>query len=75
LVPGIVGEEEIGMVASALEGAKRLVLQRFIPENSLDNGLRRAVPYPDQYVSRLLDIARGHVETCFYRGKLGVGLS
>jgi pyruvate formate lyase activating enzyme len=75
LVPGIVGEEEMRLIGEAVEGAKSLVLQRFVPENSLDKRFRRAVPYSDSFVTRLLEIARGHVQHCFYRGKIGVGLS
>ncbi len=75
LVPGLVGEEEIRLIGEAVEGAKRLVLQRFVPENSLDNRFRRAVPFQDSFVTHLLEIAGSHVETCFYRGKIGVGLS
>jgi pyruvate formate lyase activating enzyme len=75
LVPGIIGEEEIGLIADAVKGAKRLVLQRFVPENSLDNRFRRAVPFRDGFVARLLEIAGSRVEHCFYRGKIGVGLS
>jgi pyruvate formate lyase activating enzyme len=75
LVPGIVGEEEMRLIGEALHGARRLVLQRFVPENSLDKRFRRAVPYSDSLVARLLEIAGGHVDNCFYRGKLGVGLS
>ena len=75
LVPGLVGEEEIRLIAEAVEGAHRLVLQRFVPENSLDNRFRGAVPFQDSFVTHLLEIAGSHVETCFYRGKIGVGLS
>jgi pyruvate formate lyase activating enzyme len=75
LVPGLVGEEEMRLIAEAVEGAKRLILQRFVPENSLDKRFRHAVPYHDSFVNRLLEIAGNHVETCFYRGKIGVGLS
>lgn len=75
LVPGLVGEDEIRLIAEAVEGAKRLILQRFVPENSLDNRFRRAVPFQDSFVTHLLKIAGSHVETCFYRGKIGVGLS
>ena len=75
LVPGIVGEEEVRLIGEALKGARRLALQRFVPENSLDKRFRRAVPYSDDFVTRLLEIAGGYVDDCFYRGKLGVALS
>jgi pyruvate formate lyase activating enzyme len=75
LVPGLVGADEIAAIAEAIEGATKYILQRFVPENSLDNSMRRAVPYDDSFVGKLLDIAGGHVKSCFYRGKFGVGLS
>jgi pyruvate formate lyase activating enzyme len=75
LVPGLVGEEEVDLIARVIKGARRYVLQRFVPENSLDTRLRRAVPYDDAFVSRLVQKAGEHVRSCIYRGKLGVGLS
>ncbi|MFH1312981.1 MAG: anaerobic ribonucleoside-triphosphate reductase activating protein [Candidatus Eisenbacteria bacterium] len=75
LVPGLVGEEEVELIAETIQGAASYVLQRFVPENSLDNLLRRALPYDESFVSHLLDRAGKHVGRCTYRGKLGVGLS
>jgi pyruvate formate lyase activating enzyme len=75
LVPGLVGEEEVELIARAIKGARRYVLQRFVPENSLDSKLRRVVPFDDSFVSRMVRKAGQHVDSCFYRGKLGVGLS
>jgi pyruvate formate lyase activating enzyme len=75
LAPGLVGADEIAAIAQVIRGAEKYVLQRFVPENSLDNSMRRAVPYDDSFVADLLEIAGGHVKSCFYRGKLGVGLS
>jgi pyruvate formate lyase activating enzyme len=75
LVPGLVGEDEVACIAEAIQGAVKYVLQRFVPENSLDVGLRRATPYDEGFVSRLLERAGKHVGSCQYRGKLGVGLS
>jgi pyruvate formate lyase activating enzyme len=75
LVPGLVGEEEVELIAQSIRGAERYALQRFVPENSLDNSLRRAVPYGDGFVSRLVETAGKYVRSCFYRGKVGVSLS
>jgi len=75
LVPGFVGEEEVALIAEAVRGADRYALQRFIPDNSLDTVLRRAIPYDDSFVSHLLEIAGKSVDNCIYRGKVGVGLS
>jgi pyruvate formate lyase activating enzyme len=75
LVPGLVGETEVDLMARAIEGARCYVLQRFVPENSLDKSLHGVVPYDDSFVARLLETAGKHVESCFYRGKIGVGLA
>ena len=75
LVPGFVGEEEVALIAEAVQGADRYALQRFVPDNSLDKALRRAIAYDDSFVSHLLEIAGKSVDNCIYRGRIGVGLS
>ena len=75
LVPGIAGADEIEAIALSIGGADKYVLQRFVPDNSLDKSLRRAVPYDDSLVTHLLEIAGRQVKSCIYRGKIGVGLS
>jgi pyruvate formate lyase activating enzyme len=75
LVPGFVGEEEVALMAEAIQGANRYALQRFVPDNSLDKALRQAVPCDDSFVSHLLEIAGKTVDNCIYRGKMSVGLS
>jgi pyruvate formate lyase activating enzyme len=75
LVPGFVGEEEVALMAEAVRGAHRYALQRFVPDNSLDKALRRAIAYDDTFVSHLLQVAGKSVENCIYRGRVGVGLS
>ena len=75
LVPGIVGEEEIESIARSIEGARKYVLQRFVPDNSLDRALRQALPYQDDFVAHLVERASSYVGDCFYRGKTGTGLS
>ncbi len=75
LVPGIIDELAIERIARAIKGAKRYVLQRFVPENSLDNSYRQAIPFNEIFVTRLLDIAGRHISEVAYRGKIGVGLS
>ena len=62
-------------MAEAIRGAAKYVLQRFVPDNSLDVSLRQTTPYDEDFVSYLLTLAKRHVASCQYRGKLGVGLS
>jgi pyruvate formate lyase activating enzyme len=71
LVPGLVGEAEVEEVARAVRGAARLALQQFVPDKCLDTGLRRAVPYTDAAIEKMVERARAHVERSFFRGKPG----
>ena len=75
VVPGLVGEDEVDSISQTIKGAKRYILQRFVPENSLDNAVRRAIPYDENFISRLVNLAGKNVQSCFYRGRIGVGLS
>jgi pyruvate formate lyase activating enzyme len=75
LVPGIVGGEEVESIARSIEGASKYVLQRFVPDNSLDMPLRQALPYRDTFIAQLVERASVYVARCFYRGRTGAGLS
>ncbi|MGQ9604419.1 MAG: anaerobic ribonucleoside-triphosphate reductase activating protein [bacterium] len=75
LVPGIVDGDAIESISSSIRRARKYVLQRFVPDNSLDTTYRERLPFSDGFVYELLDIARRHVEDVSYRGKSGVGLS
>jgi hypothetical protein len=56
-------------------GAQKYVLQRFVPDNSLDRPLRQALPYQDTFIAQLVERASVYVARCFYRGRTGAGLS
>jgi pyruvate formate lyase activating enzyme len=75
LAPGIVGKAEIESIGESIHGARRYILQRFVPDNSLDTAMRQALPYHDDFIAQLVEIASSYVDVCFYRGKIGVGLS
>lgn len=75
LVPGIVDGDAIESISSSIRRARKYVLQRFVPDNSLDTSYRERLPFSDDFVHQLLDIARRHVEDVSYRGKSSVGLS
>lgn len=75
LVPGIVGEDEIESIAISIEGARKYVLQRFVPDNSLDKSMRQALPYRDTFIAQLVERASNYVGECFYRGRIGAELS
>jgi pyruvate formate lyase activating enzyme len=75
LVPGIAGEDEVESIARSIEGARKYVLQRFVPDNSLDKSMRRALPYQDTFIAQLVERASNYVGECFYRGRIGAELS
>jgi pyruvate formate lyase activating enzyme len=75
LVPGIVGGDEVEEIAKSIEGARKYVLQRFVPDNSLDRPLRQALPYRDDFIAQLVERAGTYVHKCFYRGRTGTALS
>lgn len=72
LVPGIVDGDAIESISSSIRRARKYVLQRFVPDNSLDTSYRELLPFSDNFVYQLLDIARRHVEDVSYRGKSSV---
>ena len=75
LVPGIVGEDEVECIARSIKGAGKYVLQRFVPDNSLDNSMRQALPYQDTFIAQLVERASNYVGECSYRGRIGEELS
>jgi len=75
LVPGLTGEEEIEAIAGAIQGARKYVLQRFVPDNSLDNALRQTLPFREPFIAQLVERAGNYVGACFYRGRIGAELS
>ena len=75
LVPGLVGEAEVEGIAREIEGATRYALQQFVPQNSLAGSLRKAVPYSDELILHLVQLARPHVKFCFFRGRAPAPLS
>jgi hypothetical protein len=46
-----------------------------VPQKSLAGDLRKAVPYSDDFILNLVELARPHVKSCFFRGKAQAPLS
>lgn len=63
VVPKIITDEDISGIASAITGAKKFVLQRFLPENTLDPSLLCVETQTDAEMERLSNIAKDKVET------------
>ncbi|MDI7252515.1 MAG: anaerobic ribonucleoside-triphosphate reductase activating protein [Actinomycetota bacterium] len=52
VVPGWVGYAELEELARMVQGARRLVLQQFRPEHTLDPAYQAVEPYPDELLLR-----------------------
>jgi pyruvate formate lyase activating enzyme len=63
VVPKVITEKDIEDIASAIAGAKKFVLQRFLPENTLDPTLLSVEAQSDEEMERLAAITKGKVET------------
>jgi len=69
LVPTIVGLSEIVEIAKTIKGAKRFVLQKFVPENAYSAEFRRLKSFPSSMVDKMLEGIAPYVRECKYRGK------
>lgn len=67
-VPGYVEESDIRALGELLHGARRWVLQQFVPEHSLDLSLRTTAPHPTGLLEKFADLARACVEEVRLRG-------
>ena len=67
--PAVVTLEDLPVMARSVAGARRFVLQQFVPETALDPKLRGVEPYPK---AKLVETARQMedvVGSCFLRGE------
>lgn len=67
--PRFVGEAEIHAIGSRLAGARRWVLQRFVPTHALDPELREVEPYGPAEMEALAEIGRAYLARCVIRGQ------
>jgi pyruvate formate lyase activating enzyme len=73
VVPEFFDQDEIELIAEAISGARRYILQQFKPGSCLDPAYNRLEPYSDDYLRRLRDRAASRVEACLIRGEMKVG--
>jgi len=68
VVPTILDEADIEEMAKEIAGAKKYVLQQFVPDHTLDERLRIIAPYPKEKILSLVKLARKHVSQTIARG-------
>ena len=67
-VPGITDESDIENIAAFVRGAKKYVLQQFIPKNAMDEKLRNITPYEKDVFEKMMEKAKKYVENAMMRG-------
>jgi pyruvate formate lyase activating enzyme len=68
VVPTFLDEPDIEEMARSIAGAKKFVLQQFVPDHTLDQNLRIIAPYPKEKIYSLAEIAKTHVPRTVVRG-------
>lgn len=68
VVPGLIVEEDISAIARQIKGAKRYVLQQFLPRITLDKQYERLKPYPKKVLEKMRKRAESYVDICQIRG-------
>jgi pyruvate formate lyase activating enzyme len=67
VVPTIHSEKDIEEIAKHIKDANLFVLQKFLPENALDNKLKKLKTQTDDEIEKLVEIARKYVKNVQWR--------
>jgi pyruvate formate lyase activating enzyme len=67
VVPGFVDAEDIPQIAELVKGAKTFAFQQFIPEDTLDKGLKTLKPYPPESIEKFADTMEKNIEKMMIR--------
>lgn len=68
-VPGIIDESAIADIGNTIKGAKRWILQQYVPENAYLEEYRRLKQLTEREKNRLLKIAAKYVSDTKWRGR------
>lgn len=68
VVPGLVDQEDVISIARGLEGAKKYVLQQFVPKVTLDKKYEKIKPYSKDKLEEMKEKIANYVELCEIRG-------
>ena len=67
VVPGLHSENDIKEIARYIKGANLFVLQKFLPENALDEKLKKLKTQSDEEMEKLANITREYVKNVRWR--------
>jgi pyruvate formate lyase activating enzyme len=68
VVPNILGAAEIEEIAKTIAGAKKYVLQQFVPAHSMIKEMQALDPHPTETILALAEIAKKYVPATIVRG-------
>ena len=68
VVPAFLTGEDIEKIAESIRGAKKYVLQQFVPENAYREEMTKISPYPPEKLREMAEQAGAYVEDCQVRG-------
>ena len=67
VVPGLVDAQDISSIGELAKGAKRLVLQQFVPDDTLDKAFRDVKPYSPEAIAYFAEELKKYVNTVMLR--------
>lgn len=67
VVPSFVDAEDILKIGELAKDAKRLVLQQFVPNDTLDKTFSNVKPYPPEVIAYFADVVKKYVNTVTLR--------
>ncbi|MEM5872334.1 MAG: anaerobic ribonucleoside-triphosphate reductase activating protein [Candidatus Aenigmatarchaeota archaeon] len=67
VIPTIHSERDIEEIAKYIKNAKLFVLQKFLPENALDENLRKLKTQNDDEMKKLVEVAGKYVKNLMWR--------
>ena len=67
ICPGLLSIEDIESMCERIQGAKRFVLQGFVPQNTLDPAMIERMPYTTEKMEAMQKMASSYVEECLIK--------
>ncbi len=62
--PYLLNIEDIKNMGERIQGAKRLVLQNYLPQNTLESSFADIVPYPIEKLQEMKEVMSSYVQEC-----------
>jgi pyruvate formate lyase activating enzyme len=68
VIPNLLGKSEITEIAQTIAGAKKYVLQQFVPAHSMIKEMQALDPHPDATIKAMAELAKKYVPATIVRG-------